>query len=139
MTRGRASLLRSGFLLVAFLSLGAATLFAHHGRGALYSDKEIAIKGVVKEVSWRNPHIEIVIDASDAKGKAVRWRIEHTNIGALSRLGYNSQSLMPGWQVTAVINPGAKGEPIGFCKKIILADGKEIFELVEDSIDQLLR
>ena len=30
-------------------------------------------------------------------------------------------------QVTAVINPGAKGEPIGLCRKIILADGKEIF------------
>jgi hypothetical protein len=35
--------------------------------------------------------------------------------------------LQPGWEVTAVVNPGSHGEPIGLCRKIILADGKEIF------------
>jgi len=78
-------------------------------------------------VLWRNPHIGIIIDAPDASGQIVSWHIEHSNVSTLSRLGYGRQSLQAGWQVTAVINPGAKGEPIGLCRKIILPDGKEIF------------
>ena len=30
--------------------------------------------------------------------------------------------------MTAYVNPGAKGEPIGLCQKIILPNGKEIFQ-----------
>jgi hypothetical protein len=30
-------------------------------------------------------------------------------------------------EVTAVFNPGSRGEPIGLCQKIILSDGKEVF------------
>ena len=115
------TLLGSAFVLIA------GPVFAHHGRGATYANKEIQIKGVVKEVLWRNPHIGIVIDAPDASGKVVSWHIEHSNVSTLARLGYGRQSLQAGWEVTAVINPGAKGEPIGLCRKIILPDGKEIF------------
>lgn len=114
-------------LLATTFLLSAATLFAHHGRGATYANTQIQIKGVVKQVLWRNPHIGIVIDAPDASGKVVSWHIEHSNVSTLSRLGYGRQSLQAGWEVTVVINPGAKGEPIGLCRKIILSDGKEIF------------
>ena len=114
-------------LLAATFLLSAGTLFAHHGRGATYANKEVQIKGTVKQVLWRNPHIGIVIEAPDTSGKLVDWHIEHSNVSTLSRLGYGRQSLQAGMQVTAVINPGAKGEPIGLCRKIILADGKEIF------------
>jgi hypothetical protein len=85
------------------------------------------VKGVVRQVLWRNPHIGIVIDAKDASGKVVSWSIEHSNVSTLARLGYGRNSLPEGTEVTAVINPGSKGEPIGLCRKIILADGKEIF------------
>ena len=121
MRRVFTALLGSAFLLAAL------PVSAHHGRGATYANREIQIKGVVKQVLWRNPHIGIVIDAPDANGQIVSWHIEHSNVSTLSRLGYGRQSLQAGWQVTAVINPGAKGEPIGLCRKIILADGKEIF------------
>ena len=116
-------------LLASVLLLSAGSLFAHHGRGATYANKEIQIKGTVKQVLWRNPHIGIVIEAPapDASGKVVDWHIEHSNVSTLSRLGYGRQSLQAGWPVTAVINPGSKGEPIGLCRKIILSDGKEIF------------
>ena len=49
------------------------------------SDKKIEIKGIVREVLWRN--VEIVIAAADAKGRVARWHIEHTNVGACPDLG----------------------------------------------------
>jgi hypothetical protein len=117
-------------ILVALLALaiGAGTLFAHHGRGATYDGKkEVAVKGTVKQVLWRNPHIGILIDVKDDAGKVTTWSIEHSNVSTLARLGYSRTSLQAGMEVTAYVNPGSKGEPIGLCRKIVLADGKEIF------------
>ena len=123
------------FVLAAILAL-SAPLLAHHGRGATYSKSEISLKGTVKEVLWRNPHIAIFVDVKDAGGKVTTWAIEHSNVSQLARLGYSKTTLRPGMEVTAVVNPGNKGEPIGLCQKIILADGKEIF--LRDSLPEEL-
>jgi hypothetical protein len=53
------ALLTTSFILTAILALGAALLLAHHGRGATYAKNELSLKGTVKEVLWRNPHIAI--------------------------------------------------------------------------------
>ena len=120
--------LASVVVMVGVLTVGAGPVFAHHGRGTTYeAAKVIQVKGTVKQVLWRNPHIGILLDAKDANGNVVTWAIEHSNVSTLSRLGYGRTSLQPGMEVTAFINPGTHGEPIGLCRKIVLADGKEIF------------
>jgi hypothetical protein len=114
--------------VVLTLSIFAGSLSAHHGRGSTYDNqKEVSLKGTVTAVSWRNPHIAIFIDVKDESGKVVNWAIEHSNVSQLARLGYGKNTLRAGMEVTAVVNPGSKGEPIGLCQKVILADGKEIF------------
>ena len=126
------------FVLIVALSIGAGPVLAHHGRGATYEGKkEISLKGTVTEVLWRNPHIAIFIDVKDASGKVTNWAIEHSNVSQLARLGYGKNTLRAGMEVTAVVNPGSKGEPIGLCQKIVLADGKEIF--LRDSLPQELQ
>ena len=119
--------------------VGSKTLVAHHGRGSTYdTKKEIPLKGTIKEVLWRNPHIAIFLDVKDADGKVTTWAIEHSNVSQLARLGYTKGTLRPGMEVTVVVNPGSKGEPIGLCQKVILANGKEIF--LRDSLpDELQR
>jgi hypothetical protein len=129
MKRSFIALLGSAFVLAAVLSIGVGSLFAHHGRGATYDTrKEIPLKGTVSQLMWRNPHIAIFVDVKDADGKVVTWVIEHSNISQLARLGYGKNTLQVGTEVTAYVNPGSKGEPIGLCQKIILPDGKEIFQ-----------
>jgi hypothetical protein len=125
--------------LIVVALLNSTNLLAHHGRGSTYdTKKELPLKGTVKEVLWRNPHIAIFLDVKDANGKVTTWAIEHSNVSQLARLGYNKGTLKPGMEVTAVVNPGSKGEPIGLCQKVILADGKEIF--LRDSLpDELQR
>ena len=131
----------SAVLFTAFLVLvtllNAIPLLAHHGRGSTYdTKKELPLKGTVKEVLWRNPHIAIFLDVKDSNGKVTTWAIEHSNVSQLARLGYSKGTLRPGMEVTAVVNPGSKGEPIGLCQKVILADGKEIF--LRDSLPEEL-
>jgi hypothetical protein len=45
----------------------------------------------------------------------------------LARLGYDRTTLKPGMEVTAHVYPGSKGEPIGLCKGVTLANGTEVF------------
>jgi hypothetical protein len=117
------------FMIVVALLLLTGRLFAHHGRGATYDmQKEVALKGTIAEVMWRNPHIAIFVDVKDDTGKVVRWAIEHSNITTLAMQGYGRTTLKVGDQVTAVVRPGANGTPIGLCVKFIMADGREIFQ-----------
>ena len=127
MKRFFSEFLISAVLLTLLVSLASIPAFAHHGRGATYAKKEVSLKGTIKEVLWRNPHIAIFLDVKDDSGKVTTWAIEHSNVSQLARLGYSKTTLRPGMEVTAVVNPGSKGEPIGLCQKFILADGKEIF------------
>jgi len=121
--------------LLAFLTLVAALLavagplFAHHGRGATYDmKKEVALKGTISEVYWRNPHIQVSVDVKDDSGKVTTWVIEHSNITTLAMQGYGKTTLKVGDNVTAYVHPGATGQPIGLCVKFVMADGKQVFQ-----------
>ena len=121
--------------LLAFLTLVAALLavagplFAHHGRGATYDmKKEVALKGTISEVYWRNPHIQVSVEVKDDSGKVTTWVIEHSNITTLAMQGYGKTTLKVGDNVTAYVHPGATGQPIGLCVKFVMADGKQVFQ-----------
>ena len=107
--------------------IGGAPLFAHHGRGATYDmKKQVTLKGVITEVSWRNPHVAIYMDVKDNDGKVVNWAFENSNVSTLARQGYNRNTLRAGQEITAVVNPSAQGTPRGLVVKVILADGKVV-------------
>jgi hypothetical protein len=121
--------LMTGFALFTALLTVAVPLFAHHGRGATYDmKKEVALKGLISEVSWRNPHIAIMVDVKDETGKVTTWAIEHSNITTLAMQGYGKTTLKVGMEVTAHVHPGTGGKPVGLCMKFVLPDGKEVFE-----------
>jgi hypothetical protein len=116
-------------VLVVVLSVGGGSLFGHHGRGSTYdTKKEVALKGTVSQLAWRNPHVSIFVDVKGDDGKVTTWVVEHSNISQLARLGYGRNTLQVGMQVTAYVNPGSKGEPIGLCQRFVLPDGKEVFQ-----------
>ncbi|HEX9875797.1 MAG TPA: DUF6152 family protein [Gammaproteobacteria bacterium] len=117
----------SAALLVGSM-LGDGLAFAHHGRGNRYDmDAQIELRGTVKELVWRNPHIAVLVDVPGDDGAAVTWIIEHSNVSTLARLGYHRNSLRPGQTVTVFANPGTTGEPLGLCQRLVLEDGSVIF------------
>jgi hypothetical protein len=114
-------------MLVAFIPVLSAPLFAHHGRGATYDmKKRVTLEGIVSKVEWRNPHVLIYMDVKDADGKVVTWGFENSGVSTLAQEGYNRNTLKVGQPITAIVNPAANGAPTAIVVKIILADGKEI-------------
>jgi hypothetical protein len=114
------------FIVFVLIAL-AVPLFAHHGRGATYDmKKQVTLKGVVTEVSWRNPHVLIWMDVKDENGKVVSWGFENSNVSSLAREGYSRNTLKVGEEITAIVNPGVNGMPVGIVVKVILPDGKVV-------------
>jgi hypothetical protein len=114
-------------IVVFVLSVAAASLYAHHGRGATYDmKKRITLKGTVTRVDWRNPHVVIWMDAKDETGKVINWGFENAGVSQLAQEGYNRNTLKIGQEITAVVNPAANGASTAIVVKVILADGSEI-------------
>ncbi len=105
----------------------SGTALAHHGRGLIYdAKKETTVKGTVTEFLWRNPHVEIGLEAADATATPRQWLIEASSAGVLSTHGWTKRSIKPGEVVTVTFHPGVKGTATGDLMKVVFADGREL-------------
>jgi hypothetical protein len=111
--------------VVAGLLLASASALAHHGRALIYDSKiETTVKGTVTEFSWSNPHVQIGIDAVDAKGTHRQWLLETSSTPIMSTKGWSRKVLKVGDNVTITFNPGLKGASTGDVLKLVLPDGR---------------
>ena len=63
---------RASFLTAAVLMLAAAAA-AHHNMSATYDfNDKITMAGTLGKVDWRNPHIELMVDAKNG-AELQRW------------------------------------------------------------------
>jgi hypothetical protein len=90
-----------GFLVVCVLST-TTPVAAHHSFAAQYDrDQPIKITGKVTKVEWTNPHVRVLVDATDATGKVEHWQVELSgNMTRLSRAGWKADSLKNGETVS---------------------------------------
>jgi len=102
-----------------FAAILAAGLFvaslacAHHSDSGMDVNKVMTIKGTVGEFSWRNPHIYFTLESQDENGEPVEWTVQMAGIRSISRMGWNSEILQPGDQVTIGLHPAVDGRPYG--------------------------
>ena len=121
---------------VAFGLLWAtAPIAAHHSFAAEYdSNRPITVKGTVQKLMWVNPHAYVYVDVKDDTSKLITWAFETLSPNALSRQGWNRNSLKPGDQVTVDGYLAKDGKPLpdgalhGNSRLITLADGRKVFQ-----------
>jgi hypothetical protein len=54
---------------------------AHHNMSAIFDfNNRVAITGTLTKVDWRNPHIELLVDAKDGQ-QAQAWKLEGPSPG----------------------------------------------------------
>lgn len=110
-------------IIVLLLAEGT---FAHHGLSAYDEKNPVTLKGTVTEFAWANPHTQIYFDVKDDKGNIVHWACETLNPARLMRAGWTRHSLNPGDQITISLIAAKSGAPVGFLRKLVLADGMEL-------------
>jgi hypothetical protein len=95
---------------------------AHHS-AALFEDKEIAAKGVVADITWRNPHVLLYWDVKNDKGQVVRWVGEMASVTSVMADGLRRDSLKSGEEIIITFRPARAGTPESVIGSILRPNG----------------
>jgi uncharacterized protein DUF6152 len=114
-------------LALAFASLFAAPLIAHHGFSVEFDDtKPVTLTGTVTKMEFMNPHIYFYLDVKDASGKVVNWAFEGSPPNILYRQGWRKDTIKPGDVLTAKGFRARDGAHLVACNTISFQDGREL-------------
>ena len=112
--------------LFAGLTWVATFASAHHSQAGIFeSNKNIEITGVIKSVSWRNPHGQILLSVKDDKGVETVWDAETASISVLRNRGADGSSIMVGDKVTIAGAPSMRNKPEILARSVLLPTGYE--------------
>ena len=117
---------RIGVALPLAAALAALPASAHHSFAMFDNTRSVTLHGKVTAYQWTNPHSYLDIDADDGKGGTKHYTMEMTSPNMLHRGGWNSRTVKPGDQVTAVMSPLRDGQPGGLLLVLTLPNGKEM-------------
>ncbi len=121
----------SFLLLTAGVLLASGPVSAHHGVAHYDMRKTVVLTGTVTAFDWGNPHCLVHMDVMDDAGHFRHWTLEMSSIFAMSKRGWDRDTLKRGDQVVAETHPAQNGTPVGissgpdFVLKIVI-NGKEI-------------
>jgi hypothetical protein len=101
-------------------------LSAHHGAAGYDMEKQLTMKGIVREWLWANPHCFMKYDATDEKGNASHWAVEVSNPTDMIKRGWSLHSFKPGDEITATVRPAKNGAPVGQLLKVVLPSGQTL-------------
>jgi hypothetical protein len=119
------------FLAVPVLVLAAGgSLGAHHSTAA-YENTTVTVKGaVIRRLAWANPHSIVSFEVKDTRGRLTTWAVESGSPSALSRTGWNRNSVKAGDVVTIEFFPAKNGAHVARLARIVFADGRELLDSV---------
>lgn len=113
--------------VLATLGLASAAARAHHSFVGFYDQSRIAeIEGVVRSVSWRNPHGSMTIDVDDATGQTIQWRVETGSISVLRIRGLDREFLRVGDRVRIAGEPALRRANGLYARNMLLPSGEEV-------------
>lgn len=109
--------------VAALLNCGGAA-WAHHSFAMYDPNKQVELKGTVKEFRFSNPHSLLILSVKDNAGKVTDYTIETNGSFYLARKqGWKRDSLKPGDVIVAFIHPMRDGSPGGDLLNVTLSDG----------------
>ena len=116
---------------VLTLCVGMTTAQAHHSAVAFDQTRSVTVSGEVVRFVWRNPHMAINMEVTNAAGNTELWKLEGPGTTVLGRKGFDRTSISAGDTIEVVAHPLKSGKPGGLLQAVTLADGK-LYALVED-------
>jgi hypothetical protein len=115
---------RSAALLGLILMTGAS--YAHHSQVGLFNSREtVEITGVIKSISWRNPHGQILLEVADENGKVTEWDAETASISVMRNRGFEPSAVKVGDRVTLAGSPSTRNRPQLLARSMLLPTNYE--------------
>ena len=115
-----------------FISLAAmvfaGTAWAHHNMSALYDfNDRITMTGILTKIDWRNPHIELTVDAKSGN-QVQTWSFEGPPPSFFRARDINKSDVESalGKTVTAEASRARDGSRSGLLRVMTLPDGKVV-------------
>lgn len=97
---------------------------AHHSV-AYYGDEFIELAGEIVEVSWRNPHVGLTVEAVNDRGLSEIWEMEGNSIYNLGRQGVTAELFPIGQRVVVSGRASTREDNMLLMDTIIMPDGRE--------------
>ena len=132
MRTGRRLAVAAFAVMVIFTMLGGV-VSAHHSRAG-YSKNSVTLRGVVKEIAWRNPHVWVVFGVKDDKGTVVQWTGELSSVSSMLAAGMSKDSLRPGDEIIVTAVPAKGGLPQSLIRKVVKTDGSVVVDMTRRNI-----
>jgi hypothetical protein len=114
---------RTMLLLLVGLFAVSVPVFAHHGNASYDYTKTITLKGTVTQWLWSNPHCLLRFDVKDDKGDTQHWVTEASSPVDMLRIGWRSNVVKAGDEITIDVMPSKNGVPVGRIRQVTLSDG----------------
>jgi hypothetical protein len=110
---------------LGLLSLGAPAQ-AHHSFAMFDRAVNLTLEGTVTEFEFTNRHSWLYVVTIAAEGQEAEWTIEMGGPNAMSRSGWQADTLKPGDEITVEIHPLKDGTYGGQYVLATLPDGTTI-------------
>ena len=111
---------------VLVLCLLPVTAFGHHSMAEFIDSESIELTGVLSEVKWGNPHIQLELLVRDDTGEEELWRMEGFPRSALERGGIPSNVVAIGDVVTVAGFASSRRARYMAVRNILLPDRTEL-------------
>jgi hypothetical protein len=115
--------------VLALLVAAVTGAQAHHSSAMYDQQKTLTLRGVVTQVRWTSPHVNVAVLADPGRGQAaVAWVLEATSPGNLMRAGWTRTSIKIGDRVSVIVAPLRDGTHGGWCRGVTLLDSGKMLE-----------
>ena len=114
--------------LAAWLVLPPISL-AHHSPNVHFDRSQVVeIEGELTELNWRNPHVQLTLETTDAQGVTQAWEIEYLAPSFLMRQGISQDLFRVGDTLKVAGFVGRANKAAIFTTNILFPNGQEVFD-----------
>lgn len=114
--------------LLMLVTLSVSTS-AHHSANLHFDRNDfVEIEGVLTEVKWQNPHIQLTVATVDEEGREAVWLIDTVSILSQTRRGVTKNLYRVGSNIRVAGFRGRRNRTAIYATNTLLADGRELLE-----------
>ncbi len=100
---------------------------AHHAVAGSYDTSQmVEVSGVVTDILWRNPHVQLSIRSTDGDGTEEIWELATTSLSNIRRWQIAPDFIEVGDSVRVAGNPAVRGEHGLYARHVLTAGGEEV-------------